>query len=157
MLSISNLSSIAACVVSWAVSCQVGSSFSTHVVSTVLAGVVCCCSCSLQQHFQKVNKVSLVSKGFQQCLLCLKVQPVVAWGLCLTCGLMLMYAIGSPRGTTAFQTTPQGTFILLAATSSVACIAMCLAIPFMSQRLLRRRAPVGIKRMSLVGLVSCKI
>ncbi|DBA95223.1 TPA: Na+/Pi symporter, variant 2 [Trebouxia sp. C0006] len=99
-----------------------------------------------------LNARNLFARGDDPLHKTLWVQPVVAWGLCLTCGLMMMYTVGSPRGTTASQTTPQSTCILLAAASSVACIAVCLAMPFMSQRLLRRRAPVAIKRMSLVGL-----
>ncbi|KAL0049121.1 hypothetical protein WJX82_007032 [Trebouxia sp. C0006] len=69
-----------------------------------------------------LNARNLFARGDDPLHKTLWVQPVVAWGLCLT------------------------------SASSVACIAVCLAMPFMSQRLLRRRAPVAIKRMSLVGL-----
>ena len=64
-----------------------------------------------------------------------------------------MYTIGSPYGTMAFVTTPQGACMVLAGVGSLGCIVMCLGIPNMSRRL-RRRAPVALKRMSQLGLVS---
>ncbi len=78
--------------------------------------------------------------------------PPTASAVSVICGLMMIYAIGSPRGTTAFQTTPQGTCIILAALASLASILMCLGVPNMSRRH-RSRKPIPIKRMNLLGLV----
>ncbi|KAL0049305.1 hypothetical protein WJX82_010880 [Trebouxia sp. C0006] len=79
------------------------------------------------------------------------VLPLTASAVSVICGLMMIYAIGSPRGTTAFQTTPQGTCIILAALASLASIGMCLGVPNMSRRH-RSRKPIPIKRMNLLGL-----
>ncbi|KAL0031297.1 hypothetical protein WJX79_001595 [Trebouxia sp. C0005] len=79
------------------------------------------------------------------------VLPLVASTVSIICGLMVIYAIGSPRSTTAFQTTPQGTCIILAALASLANIVMCMGVSNMSRRH-RSRKPIPIKRMSLLGL-----
>ena len=64
-----------------------------------------------------------------------------------------MYNVGSPQGTHAFSTTPQGACIILSAAGSVACIVMCLGVPHVSHRL-GLRMPEPMKRMSRLGLVS---
>ena len=93
--------------------------------------------------------------SLQHCLIwiiCQQVLPLIASCVSVICGLMMIYAIGSPRGTTAFQTTPQGTCIILAALASLASILMCMGVPKMSRRH-RSRKPIPIKRMNLLGLV----
>lgn len=99
--------------------------------------------------------IAHVPTTVQHCLIwiiCQQVLPLVASTVSIICGLMVIYAIGSPRSTTAFQTTPQGTCIILAALASLANIVMCMGVSNMSRRH-RSRKPIPIKRMSLLGLV----
>lgn len=68
--------------------------------------------------------------------------------------LMMIYAIGSPVGTTAFETTPQGTCVIMTAVGIGACLIATMLVPFVSRRMSRRMpVPVPIKRMNLLGLV----
>ena len=83
----------------------------------------------------------------------LQVLPCAACSVTVVCGFLLMYNVGSPQGTHAFSTTPQGACIILSAAGSVACIVMCLGVPHMSRRL-RLHVPEPVKRMSRLGLVS---
>ena len=83
----------------------------------------------------------------------LQVQPFAACSVTVVCGFLLMYNVGSPQGTHAFSTTPQGACIILSAAGSVACIVMCLGVPHISRRL-SLRVPEPMKRMSRLGLVS---
>ena len=86
-------------------------------------------------------------------MLCLQTLPYCACLTSIECGWLLIYAIGSPSGTTAFKVSPQGACINLAVVGSAACIITCLASPHMSHHV-KRRAPVTMKRMSRLGLVS---
>ena len=82
-----------------------------------------------------------------------QVLPPTASLVAITCSLLLMYAIGSPRGTNAFDVTSQAACMLLAVVGSAACVSMCLGVPGMSRRRMRR-APIAIRKMNLLGLVS---
>lgn len=55
-----------------------------------------------------------------------QVLPPAACLVAIKCSLLLMYAIGSPRGTNALDVTPQTACMLLAVVGSVACVSMCL-------------------------------
>ncbi len=82
-----------------------------------------------------------------------QVLPPAACLVAIKCSLLLMYAIGSPRGTNALDVTPQTACMLLAVVGSVACVSMCLGVPGMYCRRMCR-APIAIRKMNLLGLVS---
>ena len=94
-----------------------------------------------------------VLTGAGQVQVPLQVLPFGACTVSGVCGFLLMYNIGSPQGTHAFSTTPQGACIILSAVGSAACIGMCLGVPHVSRRW-RLREPAPVKRMSRLGLVS---
>ncbi|KAL3131923.1 Na+/Pi symporter [Trebouxia sp. C0009 RCD-2024] len=79
--------------------------------------------------------------------------PMHACSSAVTAGLAVIYAVQSPRGTTWFHTTPQGSCIILAAVGSAMCILYTVLIPRMTRRM-RNKLPssVAIKRMNLLGL-----
>ena len=99
----------------------------------------------------KQFKVPVCAARYVQ--VCLQVLPFAACSVTVISGFLLMYNVGSPQGTHAFSTTPQGACIILSAAGSAACIVMCLGVPHMSRRL-GLRAPEPMKRMSRLGLVS---
>ncbi|KAL3163379.1 hypothetical protein ABBQ32_009765 [Trebouxia sp. C0010 RCD-2024] len=78
------------------------------------------------------------------------------WHACVTAvvaGLSLIYAIRSPRGTTWFYTSPQGSCIILAAVGSAVCLLYTALVPCMTLRMRNQLPPsAAIKRMNLLGL-----
>ena len=85
---------------------------------------------------------------------CMQVLPIAAQWMTTSCGMLLMYGIGSPFDTRIFETTPQGACIILAAVGSAAAILMSLGVKSVSYRLRTVVAPrMAVKRMSLLGLV----
>ena len=117
-----------------------------HVLSATLGGFAWAQLIALAHVLTILFTTASSGSCYQQVL------PLTASCVSVICGLMMIYAIGSPRGTTAFQTTPQGTCIILAALASLASIVMCLGVPNMSRRH-RSRKPIPIKRMNMLGLV----
>ena len=90
-------------------------------------------------------------------IICVFVVQRMPWHACIcsaVAGLALIYAIQSPRGTTWFHTTPQGSCIILAAVGSAACLLYTVLIPCMTRHM-RNKLPQSatIKRMNLLGLV----
>ena len=81
--------------------------------------------------------------------------PSYACAAAVVAGLALIYAVQSPRGTTWFRTTPQGSCIILAAVGSAACLLYTALIPYMTRHMRSKLPPsAAIKRMNLLGLVS---
>ena len=80
--------------------------------------------------------------------------PLCTSAACSMGVLMVIYAIGSPRGTTYLQTSPQGTIVIMAAVNIGICLLVTVLIPCLSRHMSKRRpAPNAIKRMNLLGLV----
>ena len=72
-------------------------------------------------------------------IICVFVVQRMPWHACIcsaVAGLALIYAIQSPRGTTWFHTTPQGSCIILAAVGSAACVLYTVLIPCMTRHML---------------------